>query len=454
VTRPGNVNPFQEDSMPGTRASTRRLSRALAALVALGAAACTDRATPVSPVGKGPEGPAAPSITLQALRCTADRGSLTVGCQPAVPGGDGAQGDIIVGNQNIYVKLTSTNVAYNAGTGQFTFDVSVQNLLEQPMGTLDGTTPAAGGIRVFFYDGPTVTSGVGVASVVPDGFATFTSAGQAYYQYNSVLAQNATSGTKTWTLIFPPTVNTFTFLLYVNAPVEYPNGYITLDGKLPDDDYGDLHPTATHPLTAVVKNALGIVIPGQVVTWGTSDAGCLTVDGAGVISGVQAADCDVTATSGVRTGSLRVHVTGATRAWTGTVSSDWNLPGNWGLGKVPVAVDSVTIPTGVPNYPVLTSAVAISNVTVADNATLDVAGFTLTSTGDVATGATAPSGIVASGAGQLTLTGTGKLIHGRFPRTLVTGTYSLNGNWEGTAPEMVDNGQVTSTDWLMRLTSQ
>jgi len=440
--------------MPGTRASARRATRALIALAALGAAACTDRASPVTPVDKGgPEGPPAPAITVQALQCTADRSSLTVECKPAAPEGSGAQGDIIVGNQNVYVKLTSSNAAYNSGTGQFTFDVTVQNLLEQPMGTLDGTTLAAGGIRVFFYSGPTVTTGTGSASVVPDGFATFTSAGQAYYQYNNVLPQNATSGARTWTIIFPPTATTFTFLLYVNTPVEYPNGYITLDAKLPGDSYGDLHPGDTHGVTAVVKNALGAPV-GGVVTFGTTDANCATVDGAGAVTGVQSANCSITATSGVRSGSLMFHVTGANRAWAGTVSSDWNVPGNWGLGRVPLAADSVTIPTGVPNYPVLSSAVAVSNVTVADNATLNLAAFNLTSTGDVATGFTAPSGILASGAGQLLLTGTAKLAHGRFPATQVSGTYSLDGDWEGVAPVMVNNGQVTSTNFLMRLTSQ
>ena len=159
-------------------------------------------------------------------------------------------------------------------------------------------------------------------------------------------------------------------------------------------------------------------------------------------------------TSGVRAGSLVFDVGGITRTWTGAVSADWNVGGNWGLGLVPVAADSVLVPTGVPNYPVLTGAATVSDVTVADNATLDVASFTLTSTGNVATGATAPSGIVASGTGQLALAGTGKLVHGRFPRTLVSGTYSLDGTYEGSAPQTVDNGKITSENFLMRLTAQ
>ena len=68
-------------------------------------------------------------------------------------------GDLIIGGQNVNVKLTSSNVAYNSGTGRFTFDVTVQNLIPQPLGTTDGTTLAPGGVSVFFTSGPTVTDG-------------------------------------------------------------------------------------------------------------------------------------------------------------------------------------------------------------------------------------------------------------------------------------------------------
>ena len=433
------------------RPRSRRASPALALLLAIAAAACSDRANPVAPTPATPGTPSAP-VTIQTLDCTADRSALTVSCKPAAPDGGGAAGDIIVGNQNVFVKLTSSNVAYNGGTGQFTFDVTVQNLIEQPMGTTDGTTLDPGGIRVFFHQQPTVTAGTGSVGVVPDGFATFTAAGQPYYQYNQVLAQNAVSAAKTWTFIFPPSVTTFVFQLYVSTPVEYPDGYITLDGHLPDYNAGYLHPGATHPLTAVVKTAVGIVVPG-VVTFGTTNAGCATVDAGGTVTGVQYATCEITATSGARTGSILFDVSGTTRNWTGTVSSDWNVGGNWGLGLVPAAADSVAIPFPSTNYPVLTSAVTISNVTVADQATLNVATFTLTSTGDVATGATAGSGILAAG-GMLSLVGNTKTMHGRFPTTLVTGTYALNGSYWGVAPQTVDSGTITSDGFDLNVDAQ
>jgi hypothetical protein len=427
------------------RPRSRRASPALAILLAIAAAACSDRANPVAPTPAPPGTPSAP-VTIQTLDCTADRSALTVSCKPASPDGGGAAGNIIVGSQNVFVKLTSSNVAYNGGTGQFTFDVTLQNLIEQPMGTTDGTTLDPGGIRVFFHQQPAVTVGTGSVGVVPDGFATFTAAGQPYYQYNQVLAQNAVSGLRTWTLIFPPTVTTFVFQLYVSTPVEYPNGYITLDGQLPEYNFGYLHPDDTHPLTAVVKTAVGTVLPGAVVTFGTTNASCATVDGGGVVTGVQYATCGITATSGLATGNMLFNVSGKTRVWTGNASTSWNLAGNWAQGRVPAVADSVSVPFPLAsgNFPVLVSAVTVSNVTVADQATLDVATFALSSTGDVATGSTAGSGILASGAGQLNLTGAAKVVHGRFPTTLVTGTYALDGSYTGIAPQTVDAGTLTS----------
>src|SRR5262249_35862391 len=93
--------------------------------------------------------------------------------------------------------------------------------------------------------------------------------------------------------------------------------------------------------------------------------------------------------------------------------------------------------------------VTISDVTVDDQATLNVASFVLTSTGNVRTGATVGSGILASGAGSVLLTGTSKAIHGRFPSTLVTGTYSLDGNYFGRCPQMVDRGILKWTHFEM-----
>ena len=41
----------------------------------------------------------------------------------------------------------------------------------------------------------------------------------------------------------------------------------------------------------------------------------------------------------------------ASFTWTGAVSGDWNVPGNWSSGIVPTIVDNVTVPVSRPTWP-------------------------------------------------------------------------------------------------------
>ncbi len=59
--------------------------------------------------------------------------------------------------------------------------------------------------------------------------------------------------------------------------------------------------------------------------------------------------------------------------WTGAVSTDWHTPANWNLGFVPASADSVTIPAGPANQPV----VSVSNATTGallNNGTITLSG--------------------------------------------------------------------------------
>lgn len=66
-------------------------------------------------------------------------------------------------------------------------------------------------------------------------------------------------------------------------------------------------------------------------------------------------------------------IVAAVNTWTGAVSSVYTVPGNWSANAVPSATDDVVIPAGVPNMPVLSSAAAANNVSIASGASLTVA---------------------------------------------------------------------------------
>ena len=399
---------------------------AIAVLVLSAAVACSEDGPPV-PTGTAPSvSPGRdPNAQIVVLTCEASRITMSVKCVPPQLGGKakGPSADIIYGGQNMFVKVTTSNVAYNSGTGQYTFDANIQNLLQQPIGTTDGTTLAPNGVRVFFASGPTVTGGSGLAALLPDGFGTFTAAGQPFYQYNNVLAQNATSPNKNWLFIISPTVETFAFILLISAPVQFPNGYIEINGQLPGSCFGNLHPGSTTPLTGVIKDHLGIVQAGT-ITWGTTDANQASVDAGGVVTGVRYGDPFITATTpGGQNGSMCFHITGTVRNWTGAVSTDWEVGGNWGGGYTPALVDTAHIPV-VANLPALTANTNIGGVQVDDNARISGGAFNLNLSSLATTGQTAGGGVQHT-SGATSLTGI-DIWGGRFATTNVTGTYTLS----------------------------
>jgi hypothetical protein len=192
----------------------RSIPLSAAAFALAAAAACSDG------------GPASPEPILRdpveqvaRLYCEATVATGRVRCAPT-DGSGGPRTDLI-GGQGQFLQLASSNVAYNAGTEEFSFDVTVQNLMPEAIGTPDGTVQDPNGIRVAFHTGPTVTGGTGVITVAnADGTGTFTGSNQPYFQYDEILSQNEVSGAKTWILSIPATVTTFAFSVVVSTEVQ------------------------------------------------------------------------------------------------------------------------------------------------------------------------------------------------------------------------------------------
>ena len=195
-------------AVPGLLVTTALLGAAI-----LGA--CSDQ----QPLASAREPLVAPHGSLiQEFDCTGSTAG-TVSCSP--PARTNARG-IIIGNQNVNMKLTSSNVSYDAGTEIFQFDVTVQNLMNEAMGTPDGVVADPDGIQVFFHSGPVTTVGSGTVTVAnADGVGTFTATNQPFYAYHNILAKDQVSPAKTWQFSMPPTVTTFKFTLFVETDVQY-----------------------------------------------------------------------------------------------------------------------------------------------------------------------------------------------------------------------------------------
>ena len=136
---------------------------------------------PTAPTGTTQTPVTPPQSVLAELSCRVDVAANTLTCAPPSPSKvAGRSADLILGGQNVYVRLANA-VPTNNGTTLST-TLTVQNLTGQPWGTTNGTTATGTGVRVFFYTGP--TNGVTVAA--PDT-GTFTAANQPYFEYSGAL---------------------------------------------------------------------------------------------------------------------------------------------------------------------------------------------------------------------------------------------------------------------------
>jgi hypothetical protein len=322
------------------------------------------------------------------------------------------------------------------------------------MGTKDTTganAPDPAGVRVFFSAGPTVTSGTGLVSVVPDGFATFTGVNQPYYQYNAVLPQFAITSPKTWTLSVPPTVLTFDFLLLVSTEVPRPSGYIDLV-------VGPITPPTDRQVTYTVRNANGTIVGSpEPMTWSVSDTTRATVDDDGLVNPLRTGFVTLIAESGGRIGKLTVFIKPITRTWTGAADANYANGANWLPDSVkPEPADSILVNDTPTLYPTLTANESVATINVLDVTpggtipTISLNSFTLNSSGDVHTTNNAS---INSTTGSLILSGTGRTVGGTLPFLDVTGTYTMDADVITRAPLKVRLGKLTNPSLLLRAVS-
>jgi photosystem II stability/assembly factor-like uncharacterized protein len=192
-----------------------------AAAAALVLAACSDRLPTQTP------DPVPAGVSATRIECTVTVASGEMRCGLRAPGGPSP--NLLLGGQGIYLRLVSSGTHYD-GSAVFESSVLVQNLLDQPMGSADGTTVY--GMNVLFASGPTVTSGTGTVTVAnPDSTGTFTATGQPYFHYGEILAPRGSSQPKLWRFSVPPSVGTFAFTLLVETRLQNEPGILRWERK-------------------------------------------------------------------------------------------------------------------------------------------------------------------------------------------------------------------------------
>lgn len=192
-----------------------RTFAAVPAALALFAAACADLPTaPSSAPTPQPGGFRAE------LGCTATVATGQVSCATDAADGSAQRPSLIIGGQNVYVRLEAAGAGYTPSDSIFQIDVTVQNLMTQVFGTPDGTTDT--GLTVFFYAGPTVTAGTGSVQVdSADGTGIFLTGPVPYFTYAGVLATGGVSEAKTWRFKADPEVESFHFQVFVQGQLPH-----------------------------------------------------------------------------------------------------------------------------------------------------------------------------------------------------------------------------------------
>lgn len=126
----------------------------------------------------------------------------------------------VLGGQGNRFNLGASNPFYDNKSGIFRFDATLQNLMQQKMGTIDGVTPDAAGVRIF-VNNMRVTSGTGeVAAFNHTGNQTFTGVNQPYFQFPEAgLISGEITQPKNIEFSVPNTVNAFTADFLVSTKV-------------------------------------------------------------------------------------------------------------------------------------------------------------------------------------------------------------------------------------------
>lgn len=217
--------------------SRTMLRTATVAMMVIAAGACSDQQitgnkAPPAPVGANPS-------TIGMLRGTVreDGTILLESMDPSIQVGDGASG-AIYGNQNVTAKVTTSafNLADNGTTKTWTFKLAVHNLLNYPVGSIDGAAVPLDtiGMYVFFPTAPTAIapnpcSGCAISILNTQGFANFTAPNQQFYWYHDRLAAkgqagDSTTNIPTWTFTAKSTVTSFRFTIILSSP--WPRGIV------------------------------------------------------------------------------------------------------------------------------------------------------------------------------------------------------------------------------------
>jgi len=157
-------------------------------------------------------------------------------------------------------------------------------------------------------------------------------------------------------------------------------------------------------------------------------------------------------------GDIAVGELTTSGTWTGAVSNDWFITGNWSSGSIPTSASNVTIPSALSIYPTISTGTATTNnLTIQSGASVTISGAALQIAGTITN-----SGTVAAGTGSIELNGTSTqaipagLFTGNALKNLTinnTAGAALNGTLNISGVLTALNGSLTTGGYLTLLST-
>lgn len=191
----------------------------------LSLSACDAERSPMSPTDPSPAPkPGASEHVLAELVCTVDIPSDRASCESPRRAGAGAAADVQLGT--VHLRIHSRNRSYDSIAQVYSVEYAIENMLQEPVGTLDRTTVS--GLKMVLTSPPVpvyyIAGDTGSVSLRnPDGTGTFNGPNQPYKSYPEIVQPSDTSAWKIWEFNMSRTVQTFQARVWVWAPIPSEN---------------------------------------------------------------------------------------------------------------------------------------------------------------------------------------------------------------------------------------
>jgi hypothetical protein len=129
--------------------------------------------------------------------------------------------DCSAANSPLHVQIATTDGVISAGSASF--NLTLQNLLFEAIGTPDGVTPDTAGINLFLVGEPSISNGTGNASFTNAAGGKFfpgTTTARPYFRWNEMLTQDAVTTSKEIRVAYTPGADTIRFRMQVTTDIQ------------------------------------------------------------------------------------------------------------------------------------------------------------------------------------------------------------------------------------------